>query len=66
MSALPPIADMCSATRYVRFVPKADMGFYKCEAASFSRKRSAARLLPRPAEARQSSRLDFAVVGIHR
>ena len=25
MSALPPIADMCSATRYVRFVPKADM-----------------------------------------
>ena len=26
MSALPPIADMCSATRYVRFVPKADIG----------------------------------------
>jgi hypothetical protein len=25
MSALPPIADMCSATRYVRFVPKADI-----------------------------------------
>ena len=25
MSALPPIADMCSATRYVRFVPIADM-----------------------------------------
>ena len=25
MSALPPIADMCSATGYVRFVPKADM-----------------------------------------
>jgi len=25
MSALPPKADMCSATRYVRFVPQADM-----------------------------------------
>ena len=25
MSALPPIADMCSATRDVRFVPKADI-----------------------------------------
>ena len=25
MSALPPKADMCSATRYVRFVPKADI-----------------------------------------
>ncbi|MGB8394456.1 MAG: hypothetical protein WCE27_12625, partial [Pseudolabrys sp.] len=25
MSALPPKADMCSATRHVRFVPKADM-----------------------------------------
>ena len=25
MSALPPIADMCSATRYVRFVPQADI-----------------------------------------
>ena len=25
MSALPPIADMCSATRYVRFVPIADI-----------------------------------------
>ena len=25
MSALPPIADMCGATRDVRFVPKADM-----------------------------------------
>jgi hypothetical protein len=24
-SALPPIADMCSATRYVRFVPIADI-----------------------------------------
>ena len=24
MSALPPKADMCSATGYVRFVPKAD------------------------------------------
>ena len=26
MSALPPKADMCSATRDVRFVPIADMG----------------------------------------
>ena len=26
MSALPPIADMCSATRHVRFVPIADIG----------------------------------------
>ena len=25
MSALPPIADMCSAKRHVRFVPKADI-----------------------------------------
>ena len=25
MSALPPIADMCSAQAYVRFVPIADM-----------------------------------------
>ena len=25
MSALPPKADMCSATRYVRFVPQADI-----------------------------------------
>ena len=25
MSALPPEADMCSATWYVRFVPKADI-----------------------------------------
>ena len=25
MSALPPTADMCSATRNVRFVPKADI-----------------------------------------
>ena len=25
MSALPPNADMCSATRYVRFVPIADI-----------------------------------------
>jgi hypothetical protein len=25
MSALPPIADMCRATRYVRFVPIADI-----------------------------------------
>ena len=24
MSALPPIADMCGATRHVRYVPKAD------------------------------------------
>jgi hypothetical protein len=29
MSALPPKADMCDATRYVRFVPKADIG--QCE-----------------------------------
>ena len=28
MSALPPIADMCSATRYVRFVPIADIAPY--------------------------------------
>ena len=27
MSALPPKADMCSATRDVRFVPIADIGF---------------------------------------
>ena len=26
MSALPPKADMCGATRYVRFVPIADIG----------------------------------------
>jgi hypothetical protein len=26
MSALPPIADMCGATRDVRFVPIADIG----------------------------------------
>jgi hypothetical protein len=25
MSALPPIADMCGAQAYVRFVPKADI-----------------------------------------
>ena len=25
MSAIPPEADMCSATRYVRFVPIADI-----------------------------------------
>ena len=34
MSALPPIADMCTATRHVRFVPKADireMSFGKME-----------------------------------
>ena len=28
MSALPPIADMCGATRDVRFVPKADIAAY--------------------------------------
>ena len=28
MSALPPKADMCGATRDVRFVPKADMPIY--------------------------------------
>ena len=27
MSALPPKADMCSATQYVRFVPIADIGY---------------------------------------
>ena len=27
MSALPPKADMCGATRHVRFVPIADIGF---------------------------------------
>ena len=26
MSALPPIADICSAQAHVRFVPKADIG----------------------------------------
>jgi hypothetical protein len=29
MFALPPKADMCSATRYVRFVPKADIALEK-------------------------------------
>ena len=28
MSALPPKADMCSATQHVRFVPKADIAAY--------------------------------------
>ena len=28
MSALPPIADMCSALAHVRFVPIADMGHH--------------------------------------
>ena len=28
MSALPPKADMCSATRYVRFVPIADIASF--------------------------------------
>ena len=28
MSALTPKADMCGATRYVRFVPIADIGHY--------------------------------------
>jgi hypothetical protein len=28
MSALPPIADICSATRDVRFVPIADMVWF--------------------------------------
>ena len=28
MSALPPKADMCCATRYVRFVPIADIADY--------------------------------------
>ncbi len=30
MSALPPKADMCGATRDVRFVPKADMAGKYC------------------------------------
>ena len=38
MSALTPKADMCSATRRVRFVPKADIDFvlgkYRCVATS--------------------------------
>jgi hypothetical protein len=34
MSALPPKADMCSATRHVRFVPIADIAFL-IQAASF-------------------------------
>ena len=29
MSALPPKADMCSATRHVRFVPIADIVFIR-------------------------------------
>jgi hypothetical protein len=29
ISALPPIPDMCSATRYVRFVPKADIPVWR-------------------------------------
>src|SRR5262245_1372700 len=33
MSALPPKADMCSATRDVRFGPKADIRFYRSERA---------------------------------
>jgi hypothetical protein len=28
MSALPPKADMCGATRDVRFGPKADIGLF--------------------------------------
>jgi hypothetical protein len=31
MSALPPIADTCSATRHVRFVPIADMATGPCD-----------------------------------
>ena len=31
MSALPPIADMCAATRDVRFVPIADMATGPCD-----------------------------------
>ena len=34
MSALPPKADMCGATRDVRFVPKADIGGWLMPAAS--------------------------------
>ena len=33
MSALPPKADMCSATRHVRFVPIADMNITSRKAA---------------------------------
>jgi len=33
MSALPPIADMCSALAHVRFVPKADI-MTKCPRSS--------------------------------
>ena len=32
MSALPPKADMCSATRYVRFVPIADISAFAVKA----------------------------------
>ena len=38
MSALPPKADMCSANRHVRFVPKADIFVFKCDV-RFSPKR---------------------------
>jgi hypothetical protein len=30
MSALPPIADMCSALVHVRYVPKADIAAFEC------------------------------------
>ena len=34
MSALPPIADMCGATRDVRFVPEADIAHWTVRLAS--------------------------------
>jgi hypothetical protein len=37
MSALPPKADMCGATKYVRFGPKADIRFLLTKARSRSR-----------------------------
>ena len=40
MSALPPKADMCGATRDVRFVPTADIGI-QCAAAKVLRRTSA-------------------------
>jgi hypothetical protein len=41
MFALPPKADMCSATRYVRFVPKADINMPSatCLCATYKQRR---------------------------
>jgi hypothetical protein len=36
MSALPPKVDMCSATRYVRFVPTADIWSRDCKPRIFA------------------------------